>query len=80
MLYVNYISIFFKKDISNKKDFPNKNQSQILISLINIQRYKRDNNLYALERYSMSKRKEAKKKKKTGTKNQHIYTALINNQ
>ena len=68
MLYVNYISIFFKKDISNKKDFPNKNQSQILISLINIQRYKRDNNLYALERYSMSKRKEAKKKKEDRNK------------
>ena len=68
MLYVNYISIFFKKDISNKKDFPNKNQSQILISLTNIQRYKRDNNLYALERYSMSKRKEAKKKKEDRNK------------
>ena len=68
MLYVNYISIFFKKDISNKKDFPNKNQSQFLISLINIQRYKRDNNLYALERYSMSKRKEAKKKKEDRNK------------
>ena len=68
MLYVNYISIFFKKDISNKKNFPNKNQSQILISLINIQRYKRDNNLYALERYSMSKRKEAKKKKEDRNK------------
>ena len=68
MFYVNYISIFFKKDISNKKDFPNKNQSQFLISLINIQRYKRDNNLYALERYSMSKRKEAKKKKEDRNK------------
>ena len=76
MLYVNYISIFFKKDISNKKDFPNKNQSQFLISLINIQRYKRDNNLYALERYSMSKRKEAKKKKRRQEQRISIFIQL----
>lgn len=78
-----YQSCLNKKKKLVTKNFPNKNQNQILISITNTQRYKRDNNFYPLERYSMSERKEAKRKerkKEIKDTSEHICTALINNQ